>query len=131
MLSIAVKSKNMKWITSAKSTHPEACWVLSPVTAPTIESFLPVMRSAVPSTYPLAWAALISASPAYNSLSVYKLKDKREERTYSVFLLARSLPLGGTSQVADSLDGGTLDRVVVSSELGGLVVVGIVRHDDS
>jgi hypothetical protein len=64
-------------------------------------------------------------------LSVYKIKDKSEERTYSVFLLARSLPLGGTSQVADSFDCSTLDRVEVSGELGGLVVVGIVRHDDS
>lgn len=42
---------------------PSACCFLSPETAPTTASFFPTRRSIVPSAYPLAWAALYSASP--------------------------------------------------------------------
>lgn len=38
-----------------------ACWDLSPVMAPTTLSFFPSIRSPVPSTYVLAFAALTSA----------------------------------------------------------------------
>jgi hypothetical protein len=55
--------------------------------------------------------------------------------TYSMFLLARLSPGGGTGQVANGLDGGTLDRVELATKLGGfaggvgVVVVGVGRHD--
>jgi hypothetical protein len=51
-----------------------------------------------------------------------------------MFLLARLSPGGGTSQVANGLDGGTLDRVELATQLGGfaggvVVVVGVGGHD--
>jgi hypothetical protein len=49
-----------------------------------------------------------------------------------MFLLARLSPGGGTGQVANGLNGGTLDRVELATKLGGfvggVVVVG-GRHD--
>lgn len=48
--------------------------------------------------------------------------------TGSVFLLARLCPRGGTSQVADGLDGSTLDGVVLAGNLGWFV--GVVGHDE-
>ena len=42
---------------------PETSCSRSPVTAPTTASTLPPMRSAAPSTYCFAWAALYSVSP--------------------------------------------------------------------
>lgn len=53
-----------------------------------------------------------------------------------MFLLARLSPGGGTGQVANSLNGGALDRVELATKLGGFVgaavvavVVGRRRHD--
>jgi hypothetical protein len=53
-----------------------------------------------------------------------------------MFLLARLSPGGGTGQVANGLDGGTLDRVELATKLGGfaggvvvVVGVGVGGHD--